>query len=54
MYTYLGLTYNGCRGFLCDNRNRCLPYWDVCDGRQECSDGSDEANCCKRVVICVQ
>jgi len=37
----------GCRGYLCDNRTRCLYYGGVCNGYQSCRDGSDEGYCCK-------
>ena len=49
--TITGQTYNGCHGDLCDNRTRCLRYWNMCDGYEHCNDGSDEANCCKKVKI---
>ncbi|XP_055339064.1 uncharacterized protein LOC129588728 isoform X2 [Paramacrobiotus metropolitanus] len=31
--------------FLCRKENRCVPHLVVCNGVQECQDGSDEANC---------
>jgi len=37
----------GCRGYLCDNKTRCLSYRYVCDGYQSCHDGYDEGYCCK-------
>ena len=44
---FLGPIYNGCRGFFCENRTLCLANYHVCDGLKHCSDGFDEANCCK-------
>jgi hypothetical protein len=31
----------------CDSGLLCLDYRDICDGRQQCTDGWDEANCDK-------
>ena len=39
----------GCRvdEFACGAGGQCIPaHWE-CDGGIDCSDGSDESNCCK-------
>ena len=33
--------------FSCSSGNQCVPYSLVCDGRKDCQDFSDEANCRK-------
>ena len=45
--SFLGPSYYGCRGFLCDNRTKCISHLGVCNGYESCRDGSDEINCCK-------
>lgn len=40
-----------CCDFRC-NTGRCLPKTWVCDGTQECNDGSDEPESCKDIVSC--
>ncbi|CAH2098009.1 unnamed protein product [Euphydryas editha] len=34
----------------CDNDSRCVPLLQLCDGRQDCADGADEADRCELVL----
>ena len=38
--------------FVCENGIQCIPEEKVCDGQEDCTDGSDEAdhNCCKKLI----
>ena len=38
--------------FVCENGIQCIPEEKVCDGQEDCTDGSDEAdhNCCKELI----
>lgn len=33
--------------FLCDNGTRCMMPHKLCDGKNDCMDAKDEADCCK-------
>lgn len=35
--------------FTCDNKRECIPMADVCNGKMDCSDRSDEPQVCQRV-----
>uniref|UniRef100_A0A673AYJ2 MAM and LDL receptor class A domain containing 1 n=1 Tax=Sphaeramia orbicularis TaxID=375764 RepID=A0A673AYJ2_9TELE len=35
--------------FGCETHGECIPHSKVCDFRQDCTDGSDEANCVKEL-----
>ena len=36
--------------FLCDN-GQCVRESDICNGRDDCGDNSDETNCCTLIFL---
>jgi len=38
--------------FKCKDSGRCMRARFVCNGRNFCSDGSDEQNCSKLLIMC--
>ena len=40
--------------FKCKSVNRCISNIQLCDGENDCSDGSDERNCSKSLLCIVR
>ena len=39
--------------YLCEDKLSCIPDVFLCDGTEQCGDGSDESFCCELYCTCV-
>lgn len=39
---------SNCEEFFCYSSHECLPWFKICDGRQDCENLSDEGGLCSR------